>query len=121
MDNDEIYLVNDFKYAYMYTQVYKVIRNMRYHERTTRQAINPQQTYWTEGPGGMKNHIDSLVVLKAGNIIGNTAVQYNVYLKRGYGIPLQLLIGETYELSTVLYAEGGGGFPERTKLAGCFF
>jgi len=112
MDNDEIYLVNDFKYAYMYTQeLYKVIRNMRYHERTTGQAIDPQQTYWTEGPGGMKNYINSLVVLKAGNIIGNTAVQYNLYLKRGYGIPLQLLIGETYELSTVLYAEGGVNSP----------
>jgi len=112
MDNDEIYIQNDFTYAYMYTQkLYKVIRNMRYHERTTGQAMHPQQSYWTEGPGGMKTYINSLVVLQAGNIIGDTAVRYNVYLKQGYDIPLQLLIGETYELSTVLYAEGGVDSP----------
>ena len=111
MDNDEIYLLNDYVYAYMYThELYKVIRNMRYYERKTGQAIDPAQTYWTEGSDGMKNYINSFVVLKAGNILDNiygwTPVEYNVYLKRGYGIPLQLLIGTTYESSTMLYAEG---------------
>jgi len=107
MDADALYIMSDFKYVYMLSgELYKVIENMRFVESRSGQAIDPHKTYWISGTNGKPIYRQSMVVLKAG-IIGDTAVNYNVYLKQGYGIPLQLLIGETYESSTVLYAEGG--------------